>query len=110
MTKHTPIPGAPQQGKRRGSLLERADAAFGLEKLGGAKVPGNLPRPDPRKVQAPPQQAEEPHVGASETATPVAPAPEASPSPAPNPAAPEARVRLSGPSVEIHRDALRASG
>ncbi|MEO0872571.1 MAG: hypothetical protein AAFY19_11560, partial [Pseudomonadota bacterium] len=60
MTKHTPIPGTPQKGNRRGSLLERADAAFGLEKLDGAKVPSNLPKPDPRKVAVPPRQAEEP--------------------------------------------------
>ena len=88
MTKHTPIPGAPQQSKRRGSLLERADAAFGLEKLGGAKVPGNLPQPDPRKVHTEPQEPAKPHAAVPETTAPVAPAPEASLDLVPSPAAP----------------------
>jgi len=115
MTKHTPIPGTPQQGSRRGSLFERADAAFGLEKLGGAKVPGNLPQPDPRKpdqrkVETPAQVPAKPQATTPEAAAPVAPAPEASSNSKPIENAAEPRVRLSGPSVEVDRDALRSSG
>ncbi|MEM6856378.1 MAG: AAA family ATPase [Pseudomonadota bacterium] len=110
MTKHTPIPGAPQQDKRRDSLLERADAAFGLEKLDGVKVPSNLPQPDRRKVQTASQQAKEPQALAPETTAPEASAPGSSPNPKPTQNSSEARVRLSGSSVEIDRDALRSSG
>lgn len=113
MTKHTPIPGAPRQAGSRGSLLERADAAFGLEQLGSANVPGDLPKPDPRKASVAaktPAPSSEPQDLQPEAPTALAPSPEASANLAANEAPPQPRVRLSGPSVEIDREALRDSG
>ena len=99
MTKHTPIP-SPSRGEKpkQTSLLERADAAFGLDRLGPAKVPHNLPKLD-RRVQpdAPPPPR---HVDPSDNAqaSPVQPRPEPRPEP---------RVKLCGQRVAIDRDVLR---
>ena len=87
MTKHTPI---PNPSGKNGSLLERADKAFGLDGLGPANVPGNLPAPKPR-----------PKASAAPTALKPEQAPEA-------PAEP--RVELNGPSVAIDRETLRDNG
>jgi len=81
-----------------GSLFERADAAFGLDKLGAAKVPGNLPaakRQKPRTVE--PAQAP--------AAANPAPAAEAAPAATVEPA-----VELCGPYREIDRDCLVEEG
>ncbi len=98
MTKHTPIP-SPEQ--KNGSLLERAEAAFGLDGLGLSKVPGDLPPAKPR-VKAP--QA---------GARPEAPRPDEamrSADAGTNAVPEEPRVALGGPSAEIDRDILRMNG
>ncbi|MEM7688275.1 MAG: AAA family ATPase [Pseudomonadota bacterium] len=97
MTKHTPIPGAarPETQSKRGSLLERADAAFGLENLGAATVPANLPRPKKPTVESPP------------VARAKQPAPASAPKAAPVEAREEPPVTLGGRVVEIDREALR---
>ncbi len=95
MTKHTPI---PDPKRKPASLLERADSNFGLDNLGGLKVPSNLPAPKPR-----------PKVERAATPAPVDAA-----SPAQNNAAPapveEPRVAFNGPFVEIDRDTLYNNG
>ena len=93
MNEHTKI-------AKNGSLFERADAAFGLEKLGPAKVPGNLPG---AKRQAPRNASHQP------TVAPAAPEIEraAEPTPAPIDDRP---VALSGPFREIDRDVLYDEG
>lgn len=87
MTKHTPI---PDPSGKNGSLLERADKAFGLDGLGPANVPGNLPAPKLRP-KAPVAQAAPKKGAALEAAA-------------------EPRVELKGPSVEIDRETLRYNG
>lgn len=96
MTKHTPIPRPTGQN---GSLLERADAAFGLEALGTAKVPSNLPRPKPRP--APRNHSVDAPGARAATATGPLQAETASEEP---------RVELSGAAVEIDRETLRHHG
>lgn len=105
MTKHTPIPRAPgseDQGKNS-SLLERANAAFGLAKLGPASVPAHLPQPKPRAVKPvtdAPTRAAEQHGGPG-----VPPSGVAAVEPREKPA-----VVLGGRSIEINREALREHG
>jgi exopolysaccharide/PEP-CTERM locus tyrosine autokinase len=101
MTEHSKIDRA--KGKPvRNSLFERADAAFGLEKLGGARVPTNLPEAERRAA---------PPVRRSEETVQVRPAPAAAaPQHAQPVATPERRVRLSGPHEPIDRDLLRENG
>ena len=100
-----------RKNAKPGSLFERADAAFGLDKLGPAKVPGNLPkakRPAPRKPTPAPaaSHAPAPVVAAKpDTASTSAEKPAPAPQPAPEPA-----VRLSGPLREIDRDTLHEEG
>jgi Mrp family chromosome partitioning ATPase len=115
MTKHTPIP-APGDGDRDGadnatrrarpSLLERADAAFGLDGLAPSSVPANLPQPARRvpaasatPVPAAPP-AQQPQAEQPFQAEPARPQPQARPEP---------RVNLSGPRVEVDREILRES-
>ncbi|MEE4153883.1 MAG: capsular biosynthesis protein [Erythrobacter sp.] len=122
MTKHStidPASGEPIKpgGTGRPSLLERADAAYGLDRLGPARVPAGLPkaarRPSPpaRGTLEPSifagQAAEgelDPHGGAGPALNP-----ENRPNPRPEPR-PESRVELSGPFCQIDRDGLRAAG
>ena len=92
MTKHTPI---PDPSGKNGSLLERADQAFGLDGLGPANVPTNLPAPKPRAKA--PVVSQTASVSAEVKAA-VAEAPV------------EPRVELNGPSVEIDRETLRYNG
>lgn len=111
MTKHTPIPGAPRNpAKRRsGSLFERADAAFGLEKLGTAAVPQDLPKDETRSPDAPAPQVKP----AQPAANPQAEAPADAPARAsrtPAQPRPEPRVNLSGPRVDVDRETLRHNG
>ena len=113
MTEHKKItPDAAKKANRAASLLERADAAFGLDGIAPARVPANLPsdrRPQRRaKSDAPTVPA------------PVQPSPASLPIPepvqrvqeqeAPAAAAPAAAVALSGPRVSIDRDVLRSEG
>jgi len=93
-----------------GSLFERADAAFGLEKMGGASVPRNLPvapKPAARANTAPaPAPANVP-------TSPPAPAEHVAQSAdtqIPNDPAPKPAVELRGQRLEIDRDLLHKAG
>ncbi|MEL7318588.1 MAG: AAA family ATPase [Pseudomonadota bacterium] len=97
MTKHTPITGTEINGKS-GSLFERADSTFGLEKLGTAAVPKNLPRAKKPAAKAPTRVAAPQAPVASQSPAPQA---EAQPSPV------EPAVTLGGTFVEIDRELLR---
>ncbi|MFN4239692.1 MAG: AAA family ATPase [Erythrobacter cryptus] len=92
---------------RPASLLERADAAFGLGPVGRAPlvppVPEALRRAPPR-----PQPGPAP-AGAAERLAATASTPAAAPAPAPAPEVPRA-VALCGPMVAIDRDHLREAG
>lgn len=109
MTEHSKI---DKDGAKRTSLLERADRVFGLDNLGPAKVPANLPKPRvPAPVQKPMSQT------GAQAAVPAAPVPQAYVPPAVPEAAepapqqqPEPAVALSGPHAEIDRWNLRDAG
>ncbi|MEM7664353.1 MAG: P-loop NTPase [Pseudomonadota bacterium] len=102
---------------KRASLLERADAMFGLDKLGPAAVPKGLPEVEPRARAKTPASAPEaaPAAPVEQAAPqPVAkPVPQAyeppKPQPAPKPQ-PERAVPLSGRRVAVDRDRLREKG
>lgn len=99
MTKHTPI---PDPSRKAGSLIERADATFGLERLGTARVPSNLPQARPRPRPAAASVAASPAVppiSAGAQDRPQAPA-----------ATEEPRVALSGPRIAIDRARLHDQG
>jgi len=112
MTKHSKIepstakPVKPGDG-RRSSLLERADAAFGLDRFDAARVPRKLPAA-PRKTLG------LDHAPASKTAgsntEEIEPAAHAPRQPARQPAPSEPRIALGGPFQAIDREALRAEG
>lgn len=104
MTEQSKINRAkPPQGKPiRNSLFERADAAFGLERLGTTRVPDGLPEIERRVPQAVRRAAQTIHERKA-TAQSIAPEVQA-------PSAPERRVRLSGPNEAIDRDILREEG
>ncbi|AOL23396.1 AAA domain-containing protein [Erythrobacter litoralis] len=95
MTKHSRITPAGEPGKKRPSLLERAEETFGKGRLGPAGVPADLPEP-PRRGPRP------------------APSAPASPGKALVPTTPEqreqARIGLAGPYQTIDRARLRAEG
>jgi protein-tyrosine kinase len=104
-----------REGARPASLLERADAAFGLDpRKGGLKLPPiapNLP-PVPQALRRPapqPQPQPQPQQAASQpTPQPVF---GAAPQPAPEPAAPPPRaVALGGRVARIDRAHLREGG
>lgn len=103
MTEHSKI---NRKTARRASLLERADKAFGLDNLGPAKVPSNLPMPKPK-----PEVRSEPKSGFKSEPRPVdhsqkgADAPQARSAPAPEPA-----VALCGPFQAIDRAHLHEAG
>lgn len=102
MTEHRRItPPSGTQGRKRRSLIERAEETFGKGRLGPARVPSDLPQP-PR----PAPEAARPE--------PVAEAvPEAAAAPEPEralvPAQP-APVALTGPHQCADRERLRAEG
>lgn len=110
MTEHSKIGhkngAAPE--KKRASLFERADAVFGLDNLGPAAVPKDLPAPKMPAARAKPaSQApaqSQPHF-AKPAATPQASTGMAAP--VMEPVKEERAVRLCGPRVEINRDLLR---
>ncbi|MEO1222053.1 MAG: P-loop NTPase [Pseudomonadota bacterium] len=95
---------------RPASLLERADAAFGLDGFGTKPVPSNLPsasRPvaEPLKQnaqKAPPQTVETEHTPEAQQASSSAVA-----QPAPKP---ERAVALRGPRMQINREVLAEEG
>jgi len=103
MTKHTPIPDlSTTRGEgRRGSLLERADVAFGLEGLGATNVPKNLPRAKKPAVAkpAPTIAAPSSQYASNAGAEPV--------NVATSPTVEEPPVVLGGSYVEIDREVLR---
>lgn len=119
MTEHSKI---EKKAGRAASLFERADATFGLDRLGPAAVPGSLPadrRPAPKPAPQPAPQVER--------RAPVQPQferraqPYGQPHPQPHPqsepaaqAVPvekvEPAVRLSGPRVQIEPALLREAG
>ena len=107
MTKHDPI---DPPRKKRSSLLERADAAFGL---GGMDLPSppaaikRAPERPNRKAEADPQAAPV----LSEAQKPNAlstPAQPAEPARGPKPDLP--MVRLNGPRQSLDREIMRAGG
>lgn len=104
MTEHSKI---DKKSAGRASLFERADAVFGLDRIGPAGVPSNLPlpmRPAPRpEVKAPAARVE--------PSPTVASAPQAKPDPIEVEAPQSMRpVTFSGPRVTIDREALRREG
>jgi Mrp family chromosome partitioning ATPase len=103
MTEHGKI---DRSRARPASLLERADAAFGL---GPLRVPPVPPVPQPAPP-APHRAVEAPVAAPAQKAMHrAAPAPQ--PEPAPTPVPPvEPAVAFSGPRAAIYRDDLRAAG
>ncbi|MFN3988889.1 MAG: P-loop NTPase [Erythrobacter sp.] len=104
MTEHSKIDPA---AAKPASLIERADAMFGLGQLAAAAVPRNLPPAAPRR-QAPASPRREPVAASAPAAAPVA-APMASASAPVAPQAPEP-VAFSGPFQEIPREHLAQQG
>lgn len=111
MTEHSKI------DPKKSSLLERADAAFGLDKLGPAKVPTNLPKVKaPAKQAAPePAPAPAPAPAVADRRAPVRAARRASDMAQPEqvqaPAKPkEPAVKLNGPKVVVEPHLLREAG
>ncbi len=113
MTKHSkidPSSGEPMKrdAKARPSLIERADATYGLDRLGPARVPGNLPASELRSPRGP-RRASAPEQSPAQTARPDIAEPSASRSPE-RALPPEPRVELCGPAQTIDREALREAG
>ncbi len=106
MTEHSKI---NRSGAKPASLFERADAIFGLDRLGPINVPGNLPDRTPRRVptaRQPGAQTQVPNAPASQAASQAAmAAPVAAP-----PAEIAQPVALCGPFQRIDRDHLRDNG
>jgi Mrp family chromosome partitioning ATPase len=91
MTEHSRITPPDEPGRERRSLIERAGDAFGLDRLGSAGAPKDLPEP-PRQAPEPP---------ATEPARASAPAAAARP---------RQPVALSGPQQAVDRECLRREG
>ena len=85
------------------SLLERAEQAYGLDNLGAARVPGNLPQPKHRRVEPAPVAAPPPVADPAQAA-------QESPAPVQQEPVQEPAVALSGPLKQIDRSLLRAAG
>jgi Mrp family chromosome partitioning ATPase len=93
-----------RKSARRASLFERADAAFGLDRLGSAGVPANLPAtPRPARVPVPKNTFDD----QSQRQPAAQPAASAA---APQDPPVERRVEFKGPRVAIDRDLLRKEG
>ena len=111
MTEHSKIKGAQgADGKpKRGSIFERADAAFGLERLKAAAMPTRLPEVEkrvPRSLRREAQAAPQPQLrNASIERSRHEPSRAAG-----RPQANERRVALNGPYVAIDRNVLRHEG
>lgn len=91
--------------RKNASLFERADKTFGLDGLGPASVPKNLPKP--KAKDAPQPTAAVPQQPVSTAPVEAKASPEAPPPPAPKV---ERAVTLSGPCVSIERESLREAG
>lgn len=102
MTEHSKIDPA---AAKPASLIERADAMFGLGQLGAGAVPRNLPAATPRKQVSAPRRREP--VAAS---APVAPAPAPAAPAAPAAARAVEPVAFTGPFQKIPRDHLAQQG
>ena len=109
MTEHSKINrSSAQRAHKSASLFERADAAFGLDRMGTNAVPKNLPGAKPAKQQPEPVQAAAPQPAqAAASAQPDAPtqAPHQ-----PEPPKVQPAVQLSGPRMVVERDFLREAG
>ncbi len=105
MTEHSKIDKTTAQRAHKGaSLFERADKTFGLEGLGSAGVPRDLPKGKRAPAKPQPRPATPSPVGdpAAQDANPAA---------TQQPAAPvEPAVRFSGMRIEIERELLRDAG
>ncbi|MFU7528354.1 P-loop NTPase [Qipengyuania sp. ASV99] len=110
MTEHSKIghKSGASSDKKRASLFERADAVFGLDNLGPAAVPKDLPAPKmPAARPSPvPQAAVQSQAHLAEPAA-MAQASASTAAPIKEPAKEERAVTLCGPRVEISRDLLR---
>ena len=103
------------RGAKPGSLFERADAAFGLDNLGTAAVPRNLPvarkpiaRPKVDAAPAPvPQPVPQPAPATAQAAPTVSDEQVHKPAPAQPPQPP---VALRGPRLAIDREMLHDEG
>jgi len=112
MTEHSNF---TRKQPRRSSLLERADAAFGLDEFGVKPVPSNLPSA-PRPFVPPSKQAVQPDKQTANQGQPLPlqrsdmelEAQDAVP-PQPKPK-PERAVALRGPRVQIDREVLQEEG
>ncbi len=98
-----------RKNAKRTSLFERADAMFGLEKLGPAAVPTNLPQVDSRVPHAVNESAKVAHNQAREDER-VETKPEAPAAPPRVAKAPERKVVLSGPHQNVDRAVLHEAG
>jgi Mrp family chromosome partitioning ATPase len=117
MTEQSKInPGGAPKRKGAASLFERADAAFGLDNLGPAAVPQNLPKiaqrvppaPYPAAVQAaPPRDQIGDQLRYAQPAPVPHPEPDTITKPAPEP---ERAVTFSGKRQEIDRELLYEAG
>ncbi len=116
MTKHTPIengvpvqaPGTP--ARKRSSLLERADAAFGLDNMRPVTIPARL-----QEAEAPQREPAREPVREPAIAVPVNQTQQTTVSQdtGPLPGAqirPEPALKLCGPYAEIDRNVLRDEG
>ena len=115
MTEQSPIDRKQTRQPARSSLLERADAAFGLTSLAPARVPGGLPAGRPSDAPPRPNGAAAPAKPTDNIAVPATPR-QADPvrgAPVPEPevtARAEKPVRLSGPHLVIEPAMLREQG
>ncbi|WP_298466757.1 AAA family ATPase [uncultured Erythrobacter sp.] len=98
-----------RKGSKRTSLFERADQMFGLDNMGPAAVPTNLPDVEPRVPRAVRDATEvsQRHAVPTEPVMPE-PAQTAAPQPAVKPQ--ERKVVLSGPHQKVDREILREEG
>lgn len=108
MSEHSKIDPA---AAKPASLIERADAMFGLGQLGAGAVPRNLPEPLARKHAPQPLRRQQ----QAAALTPAAPARAPTPAPAPAVPAPASvpepqAVAFSGPFQKIPRERLADQG
>ncbi|EAQ30324.1 probable exopolysaccharide biosynthesis protein [Erythrobacter sp. NAP1] len=101
MTEHSKIDRkSAERAHKSASLFERADAAFGLDQIGPAAVPGNLPkakRPRQRLQRAPETRPTSPDPAPTQAVASQAPKVEKS-------------VSFKGQRLSIERDKLRDAG
>ncbi len=116
MTKHTPIEsGVPAQApgtpaRKRSSLLERADAAFGLDNIRPVGIPARLRETEAPQRESAREPAREPAIAVpvnqpqqATVSKDICPLPAAQPRPEP-------AVKLCGSYAKVDRNVLRAEG